>query len=66
MKLKNFATCLFLTLLVLRSITASGANNSAVADTTDYYKTDYLQNEDFVYQKYIKSVAVEYEYFTWF
>jgi len=58
MRFKIFSSCLILTFLVLGSITSFGAKESAVADTTDYYKTDYLRYEDFVYQKYIKSVEL--------
>ena len=58
MRIKIFAAGVIFTFLLLPWISAFGAKGSAIADTTDYYKTDYFRNEDFVYQKYIKSVVL--------
>ena len=47
---------LILSLTLLLSRNSIGATFTSVPDTADYYSADYLRFDNYVYQKYIKSV----------
>jgi hypothetical protein len=58
MKLRYFTSILILYLIIASVQYSSGANSKIVPDTTDFYSDDYVRNDNYVYQNYIKSVVL--------
>lgn len=56
MKIKHLTTSLIFCVLLANFNNAFGSLISSVPDTTDFYSDGYLRNDNFVYQKYIRSV----------
>jgi len=58
MKLRIATYGLVLSLILLSPSLSSAGTNPFISDTTDYYSADYLRNDNFVYQSFIKSVEL--------
>jgi hypothetical protein len=58
MKLNVFTSILILNIIIATAQYSHGAVSGIAADTTDFYSDNYLRNDNYVYQHYIKSVEL--------
>jgi hypothetical protein len=58
MKLTKLYAGIILIFSLLYGRSVFGLTAGTIPDTTDYYKTDFLRNDNYVYQNYIKSVEL--------